>query len=151
MTRWNERDRELQSRYAVLWPHRKLAAAVGLQPQTISALASAVYPLSVFKAFDLASIQQDFRLLAALAERAGAVILPHRTPTTVWRTTEFSQVVTSFGRFLILSEKVARGARLTDAEMRELEGCARDIEDILTTVKQQARQDRLPASPDDDN
>lgn len=144
---FSEYDRELQARYAVTWPHRKLASATRLKPQTVSAIACAINPLTLFRGFQFAGVQGDYRLLSSLSERIGGTFLPPRAPIpTRFTPAMFSQVVTNFGQFLIIAEKVARGVALTDAEMRLLESCSHEIETVVGTVREHARQDRKPHS-----
>lgn len=125
-SRFSERDRELQARYAVLLPHRELAGRSGLRTQTVSCLASAIYPISLFRAVQFADIQGDYRLLKRATERVGSIFLPRRSPIVHWRTMQLIGGLTLF----------------PDAEMHEFEETWEKMKQAGDALVEQARQKR---------
>lgn len=141
-TRFLDRYKKLQKDLLVVGPQKPLIFEGGYTQQMVSMLANGHCPVTLYTAFDWARIQNDYRLVSAVAEETRALVLPPRPKLKRWRMAEFALVVTAFGQFLIISEKVARGERLSDAEMRLLEQASSDIKNIAEAVQDQARQDR---------
>lgn len=143
--RFCERDRELQARYLVTMPHKILAAESGLTRQSVTALANAVWPVSAFRAAQFAALQQDYRLLSLLVERAGATLVTRRSSIAHFSTMQLlATLVLSFGRFLTLLEKIQRGERLTDEEQRALEDSGEHMKQVIDAAVEQSRSSRKP-------
>lgn len=140
---FSERDRELQARHAVIWPHAKLAAAAHMKPQSVSCIASAVYPVTVFRAFEFAHIQQSYTLIRTLAARIGALLVLRRDLILPCPTIHLlARLMTSLDEFLPLAEKVRAETPLTDEQMQTFTEEAEKAKQAIDALLEQARQQR---------
>lgn len=144
LSRFSDTDRALQTRYLVTRPTSPVARRSGLTSQTVNALKRGDYPVSVFRAYQFAEIQQDFRLVTILAERAGAILLPRHPSIVHWSNVQLlAQFVISFGRFLVLAEKIREGVILEDDEDREAEDLWQQMRQTGDALMEKKRQQQL--------
>lgn len=146
-SRFSDRRKKLQKDMLVRVPQKILVDEGGYTQKMVSMLAGGHCPVTLYTAFDWAQIQSEhvddsYALVSTIAEETRALVLPPRAKPKGWRMAEFALVVTAFGQFLIISEKVARGEKLTDSEMRQLEIHSSEIANIVNAVRDQAQRDR---------
>lgn len=143
LSRFSDIERTLQARYAITDNHKVIAAAVGVERETISRYAIGAWPIPAHRVFAISACQSNWLYVRSLAERAGAILLPRRVSLMSYSTMQLlATLVLSFGQFLTLAEEVNEGAVLTDEKMRKLEEQWEQMKQAGDALIEKARQQR---------